>query len=355
MTLQAYLDKLTPITVTDKLFFVQYLSMMLKAGMSLAPALASIIAQTKNRHFQSILSDIRDAIEHGTSFARALESHERHFGALFVNMVRIGELSGTLEHVLSELYTQMKKEHEMRGKVRGALVYPTIVIIAMITIGAGVMIFIVPKMTAMFNEFKATLPLPTRILMKTSAFMIDHGFLMALATILVIGGFIFAIRRPRGKQIWHTILLHMPIIGPIVIKINIARLTRTLGTLLSTAVPIADALTITGTVVTNIHYKQLLATCADSVKRGSALGTIFPEMPKLIPPTLAQMVMVGEQTGSLDTMLKEIAIFYENEVEQIMSTLPSLIEPLLMLILGVGVGSLAVAIIMPMYSLAQQI
>ena len=241
------------------------------------------------------------------------------------------------------------------ARVRGALIYPAIVVVAMVAIGTGMIVFIIPKLTDIFKEAKVDLPLPTRILMAVSDALVNHGLLAATLAIAVTALFFWSIHQPRGRYAWHWLLLKLPIVGSIVRQVNLARFARTVSSFLKTDIPIVKTLSTTAHVLGNALYQQALTEAAQRITKGTTLKTVLSAYPLLFNPTILAMVEVGEQSGSLDDILTEAANFYEDEVTQTMTTLPTLIEPILMIILGVGVGSMAVAIIMPLYSLTQAI
>jgi len=347
--------KFSRIPLSEKLFFIQYLGIMLKAGISLSIALKTLAKQTTNKKFARIITDISNNVERGVSFTESLKPHEETFGQLFISMVESGEISGKLEEVLAQLYIQFKKQHELISKVKGALTYPVVIIAAMIGIGTFMMIVVVPQITAMFKEFNAELPLATKVLIATSDTLIKHGVLVLLGLILFIILFIKLLKTYRGKYYWQKLLLKLPIFSPIIKKINLARFARTISSLLKTDIMIIKSFQITANVLGNLHYRQALEEMAVKIKKGGKINEVVANYPELFPPVVTQIISVGEETGELDYILSELAQFYEGEVDQIMNNLPSIIEPLLILTLGVVVGGMAVAIIMPMYTLTSVI
>ena len=347
--------KFSRVPLKEKLFFVQHLGIMLKAGISLAVALKTLASQSENKKFANILGQMSADVEKGKSFSEGLKPHEEIFGELFVNMIEAGEISGKLESVLSQLHIQLKKQHELISKVKGALTYPTVIVFAMGGIGVFMMIFVVPKITAMLKDFNAELPLPTKILVAVSDFLAANGILSIMIFAAAVFIIVKILRTDKGKFYFQAALLKMPIISPIVKKINLARFARTISSLLKTDIMIIKVFQITGNVLGNLHYRNALLAMGEKIKQGGQINEVVKEYPKLFPPVVTQMIMVGEQTGELDSILEELAEFYEGEVDQIMNNLPAIIEPLLILILGGGVGAMAVAVIMPMYSLTSAI
>lgn len=350
-----FLLKFSRVPLKEKLFFVQHLGVMLKAGISLSAALKTLGKQTTNKYFTKILNDVSDRVEKGTSFAESLKPYEKIFGEMFINMVEAGELSGKLEEVLSQLFIQMKKEHALISKVKGALTYPAVILLAMGGIGTFMIVKVIPQITSMFTEMKVELPLPTKILINVSNAIASNGLISALIFVISVSSLIYIIRTPKGKYIFQALLLKTPIIGPIIKKINIARFARNISSLLKTDIMIIKSFQITASVLGNLHYRQSLEDMAQKIKKGGKLSDVINSYPKLFSPIVAQMVAVGEETGELDNILVELAEFYEEEVDNIMENLPSIIEPLLILVLGLGVGGIAIAIIMPMYSITSSV
>lgn len=350
-----YLMKLSRVPLKEKLFFVQNLGLMLKSGISLSVALTTLAGQTKNKYFIHVLSDLGLMVEKGTSFADSLRKYQKVFGEMFIHMVEAGELSGKLEDVLHELYVQMKKEHKLISKVKGALTYPAVILFAMFGIGTFMMIVVVPKITEMFDELEAELPLPTKIIMAVSDALVNNGILTLIGFIIFIIIFIQIYKNPKGKLFIQSGMLKTPIFGPIIKKINLARFARNISSLLKTDIMIIKSFEITAMVLGNLKYREALLEMAKKIKKGGKLNEVISQKPQLFPPVVNQMVAIGEETGELDNILSELAEFYEEEVDQTMENLPTIIEPLLILVLGLGVGGVAVAIIMPMYAITTAI
>lgn len=347
--------KFIKIPVKEKLFLVQQLSIMIQTGISLAVALKTLEEQTKNKNFKSILKELKENVEKGNPLSDGLAKYKKIFGDLFINMIRAGETTGRLEEVLKELFIQMKKDHDIVSKVRGAMIYPSVVISAMILVGTLVVVYIIPNLLTIFREVGGTLPLPTRILMALSDFVTAYGIFVAIGAVLGITAFVKTIRTHRGRYIFHKILLSLPILGTIVQKINLARFCRTLSSLLKTDIAIVTTFEITSEVLGNELYKKALTEAKEKIKKGHNVHDSLEPYKNLFPPMILQMVSVGEETGALDRILDQSATFFEDEVEQTMKNLPTIIEPVLILILGLGVAAMAVAVLMPLYSLGQQI
>jgi type IV pilus assembly protein PilC len=339
------------VPVKEKLFFVQHLGVMVHSGISILTAFRTLSEQTESKAFSRILKDIATKIEGGTSLTQSLKGYPKVFNELFVNMVESGEISGKLEDVFHQLYTQMKKQYELVSKIRGALTYPVIVVFIMIAIGIFMMMFIVPKISDVFQQSNAELPVPTKILIAVSHAMANNGVMVFVGMALFIALFTKILKTKRGLYIFQGIVLNLPVIGGIIKKINLAKFARTSSSLMKTDIMITEAFRITGNTLGNLHYRHILEEVGEKIKKGGQISETLKRYPKFFPPIVTQMVIVGEQTGEIDNILEELSTFYEEEVNQIMENLPSIIEPLLILLLGIGVGGMALAVIMPMYSL----
>ena len=350
-----WIKKPRKVTLVQKIFFVQQLGIMLKSGISLSVALKTLAEQTSGKTFKIILIDLEQGVEKGNLLSRGLEKYQKIFGELFINMVKAGEASGKLEEVLKELFVQMKKDHDIIAKVKGAMIYPAIVVTMMFIIGVLMLIYVIPTISGIFKELNVALPLATRILIFSSEFVLKYGIflLIGLAALIVISNRI--VHTPQGKKNFHFLLLRVPVAGTIIKKVNLARFCRTLSSLLKTDIPIVQSFEITSRVLGNALFREALNLAKEKIKKGISIQESLKPHANLFPPVVLQMIAVGEETGALDDILQESAIFYEDDVNQTMENLPSIIEPILMVILGVGVGGMAVAVIMPIYSLSQQI
>jgi len=350
-----WLLKPKKISLSQKIFFVQQLGVMLKAGISLSIALKTLAQQTTSKSFKTILTDLQQEVEKGNLLSKGMERYPKVFGELFINMIKAGEVSGKLEDILRQLFVQLKKDHEIIAKVKGAMIYPAIVIVMMIAIAILVLIYVIPTMSGVFTEMNIKLPLATRILIYSSQFTLNYGIFILIGLTIAAVAVGRVISLPQGKRKFHQLLLKTPILGRIIRKINLARFCRALSSLLKTDIPIVQSFEITAKILGNVKYKDALTEAKEKIKKGISIGESLRPHAKLFPPVVLQMIMVGEETGALDNILEESAIFYEEDVAQTMENLPSILEPVLMIILGIAVGGMAVAVIMPMYSLSQQI
>jgi len=348
-------DKFQTVKLAQKIFFVQQLGIMVKTGISMSVALKTLAEQTTTKNFKKILFDLQQQVEKGNLLSKGLEKYQRIFGDLFVNMIKAGEASGKLEDVLRQLFIQMKKDHDIVAKVRGAMIYPAIVIIMMLVIVTLMMIYVIPSISSVFKEINVPLPFATRMMIGLSDFVVSKGLYILVALAILGICFWLVIKSPKGKRILHQIILALPIAGAIIKKVNLARFCRTLSSLLKTDIPIVQSFEITAKILGSLPYKESLLAAKEQIKKGVSVEQSLRPYIKFFPPVVLQMISVGEETGTLDEILEESAVFYEDEVNQTMNDLPTIIEPVLMVILGVGVGGIAVAVIMPMYSLSQQL
>lgn len=354
-SLKTMMNKFGRVPVVQKIFFTQNLAVMIRTGFSLAMALNTLAIQASNKKLKLTIEEVKRDVENGVSFSNALSKHKTIFSELFVNMIAAGEVSGKLDEVLGYLTKQMRKEHQLVAKVRSAMMYPSVVVVAMFGIGIVMMVTIVPQITGIYTQSDLQLPLPTRLLIFVSNTMINQGIYIGLGMIGLIYAFLKAKKTKKGKRLWDTLLLKTPILGTIIKKINLARFTRTLSSLLKTDIPIVQTFQIIAKTLGNSQYAESMLESSESVKKGISIVKTFEKKPKLFPTIVSQMISVGEESGTLDTISEEIANFYEEDVDTTMNGLSSIIEPVLMLIIGGVVAVVALAVLMPMYGMVQAI
>lgn len=343
------------IPLTTKMFLLDHLRVMLRAGIPLSRCLESLAEHAEQRRIGEILMALRASVERGASFAEQLAAYPNLFPPVVVELVRAGEATGTLESAFTEAAAHLKKTNELHSRVRGALMYPSIVISAMVVLGVGVVVFILPKLLDIFRGVTVPLPLPTRVLLGLSDAITQHGIVVGVAAVAVIAALVPAVRSDMGRAVWHRVILHLGRLGRIAREVNIARVTRTLSGLLRTDIPIVRSLELTAATLTNVHYRRALTEAAAAVARGGTLRDALAQHRELFPPTVIQMVGVGEEAAALDRLLADVADFYEEGVDQSLRNLTTIIEPILMLAIGAAVGFLAVAVLQPMYTVAQAI
>lgn len=342
------------VPLKERLFFTEHLAVMLKSTIALDRALNSLQQQAESRNFRAIIKSILESVRRGDSFAIGLQPFTGVFGNFYVSMIKAGESSGKLDETLRRLYFQMKKDYDLRSKVLSALAYPAFILIAMIGIGAAMMFFVIPKLIPLFAGLNAELPLSTRILIGAASFLSQYALLVIPGFLVLIIATIVLLRGPL-KPTWHTLLLRLPGLSGIIIHLNLARFARTFSTLLATDILVVDALTTVSQVVGNLHYRHAILNAAQAVQKGLPITQSLKLYPRLFPATMETMIAVGEESGNLSELLQEVAEFYEERVDDATKGIASIIEPLLIVLLGVAVGGIALAILMPMYALMEKI
>jgi type IV pilus assembly protein PilC len=345
---------LNGVSMRNKIVFARNLSQMIEAGLPITRGLSIMERQTRGK-FKTILGELNESISKGNSLSDSMKKYPDVFSTLFVSMARAGEESGNLSMALKNIGLQMEKTYQLTKKIRGALMYPAVIFSLMIVIGFLMMVFMVPTLTATFTGLGLKLPLATRIIIGTSNFLQSYFIFVILGAI--VSAFLIAagLRTKRGQRAIDIFIIHMPVLNDIVRQINSARTTRTLSSLLSSGVDIVVAIGITKDVIQNSYYKEVLDKIQISIQKGEQISTIFLANENLYPLFVGEMVSVGEETGKIGEMLSNVATFYEDEVDQKTKDMSSVIEPFLMIFIGLAVGLFAIAIIGPMYSLADSI
>lgn len=328
------------------------LSAMLSAGLSLSRALSVIERQSSNKHLKAIVTGLSEGVKGGSSFHEALAMYPKVFSELFVAMVRAGEESGSLSESLVTVGVQMEHSEELVRKIKGAMIYPAIVITAILIVAVLMLIYVVPTLTNTFTELKVKIPMATQLIVVVSNFMVAHSLLVLVGIIALVGGGMLFVRSKTGGTVVLLAALHLPVVNELVRETYAARAARTLSSLLGSGVPVLDALVITREVVHAHVFANVIAEAEEHVRKGEPLSVSFAEYPKLYPILMSDMLAVGEETGNVTNMLKQVAEFYEADVSEKTKDLSTIIEPVLMLIIGVCVGFFAVAMIAPIYSLS---
>jgi type IV pilus assembly protein PilC len=342
------------VSTRDLVTFTRLFATMIDAGLPLVQCLDILANQQKNKIFAGVLRDVKNSVEQGASFSDSLRRHPRVFDELFVNLVGAGEVGGILDTIMNRLSVYLEKRQKLISQVRGAMVYPSVVIVIAVGVMTVLLTFVIPAFEDMFADFGGgaeALPKLTRIVVGVS-----HGFVSYLPVLLVvlvaaISSVVYAYRKPGGRRFFHTLQLKLPIVGPVIRKIAVARFTRTLGTLLQSGVPILDALEICGRTAGNVIIQDAVMHVRQRISEGSnmaeplAATQVFPDM-------VVQMIAVGEQTGALDQMLSKVADFYEEETDIAVAALTSSLEPILMVGVGGMVGVVLIAMYLPIFSLA---
>ncbi|MBI1754964.1 type II secretion system F family protein [Candidatus Azambacteria bacterium] len=343
------------VALVDKIMFTRNLAVMIGAGLALNRALSVLQEQVENNTFKVMIGDIAHGVQGGRPFSECIEKHPSAFSELYVNMVRIGETAGNLEQVLNGLADQMKKDHDIISRVKGALMYPAVIFVVMLIVGYLMMVLVVPKLADTFRDIGAELPASTKFLILLSDIMLNYWYVAIAGVIGCVWGLRFALKTEGGKRGFDAVVLKMPVIKGLSKKMNSARMCRTLGILVDSGVPIVKALDILSHTLSNHFFSESLSRASAEIQKGKSLYESLKSYRTLYPPLVTQMIAVGEETGSLTKVLSKLADFYEDEVNNATKNLSTIIEPVMMVIIGAGVGFFALSMITPMYSVLDNI
>ncbi|MBN2644320.1 MAG: type II secretion system F family protein [Desulfuromonadaceae bacterium] len=339
------------VTTKDLVVFTRQFATMIDAGLPLVQCLDILSSQQENKTFKTILLAIKNDVESGSTFADALRKHPRAFDDLFVNLVAAGEVGGILDTILNRLASYIEKAMKLKKQVKSAMTYPaTVISIAVIVIGV-ILVFVIPAFEKMFKDFGGALPAPTQIVINMSNFVQDYILVIIGAIIFLIFAFKKIYATTRGREVMDELALKSPIFGVLIRKVAVAKFTRTLGTMVSSGVPILDGLEITSKTAGNKVIEKAIIKVRQSISEGNTIADPLVKS-GVFPPMVCQMIAVGEQAGSIDAMLNKIADFYDDEVDDAVNNLTSMMEPLLMLFLGTTVGGLVVAMYLPIFKIA---
>jgi type IV pilus assembly protein PilC len=335
--------------------FSRQLAVLLEAKVPLMSALKGILGQTDNPYLAKILSQVLADVDEGKSLSESLKKHPDVFSDLYINMVQAGEVSGNLQETLNKLADNIEKNYQLTQKVKGVLYYPAFIMSAFFAVGFIMVTFVIPKLTSMLREAKVTLPITTRMLIWSGDFMGKYWWAVIIIVIAGVVGLMYYLKTDDGKREFDIVKLRVAIIGKVFHYIYLARFAENLSTLVRSGIPIVTALQIAGKVIDNSVFEAHVFEAAENVKTGGLMSDVMAKKKKDFPPVMVQMVKVGEETGKLDMTLTTMAKFYTQEADQIISNLSSIIEPILIIILGVAVGVLVFSIIIPIYNIAQGI
>jgi len=336
----------------DIVVFSRQLAVLVAANVTIVQSLRTVAKQTTNGKLRAIISDAANDVEAGGRLSLALSKNAKIFTPFYINMIRSGETSGQVEQVLNYLADQMEKDYDMISKVKGSMYYPAFIICAMIVGGYVMMAFVVPQLTAVLNQTGGAMPLPTAILIAVSGFFASYWWEIAVVGIGAVVAIVWYFSTPGGKRAYDTITLRLPIFGGIFQRLAVVAMVRSMKTLLDGGVDAVTALEVTADVVGNTLYRELIIMTIKEVRDGHPLSTVFLKYPKTIPPMVSQMLSVGEETGRLSEILDRLGGFYAREIDNLIGGLVTLIEPVIILIIGAAVGIMVAAIIMPMYSMS---
>jgi len=349
-SLSKIIDRYSIIPLSEKVLFSQELATLVGAGVPISQSLAMLEKQTKNKRFKETIAIIAKDVEGGLPLSVAIEKHPLVFSPLFVSMVKSGEIGGTLDESLNRLADQMVKDKALVSKIRGAMIYPAVIFVGMVCAMIFMLVTIVPTLQDMFKEMGGDLPFTTKSLIFLSDALTKYGIITLAVIVSIVIGYRYALKHNyKFKYFIHSVILKTPVVGNLTTKMNIARFSRTLGSLLNSGVSIVESLQIIANASQNVLFKEALDKSAEKVKNGSSIGETFKNF-EVIPLLVTQMISVGEETGSLDKILNKVADFYDSEVENMSRNLTVLLEPLIMIFIGIMVGYLIIAIIGPIYA-----
>lgn len=333
---------------SERLLLTKYLSVLLKSGLAIDDAIDILLQQSKGS-LKIVLQKLHDTVRSGSTLASGLQNFPQIFSNVFTSLIAAGESSGTLQKNLEHLADQMQKEHELRKKITGALMYPSIVLMMAITISVGIVVFVLPNITALFHSLNVKLPWTTEVLLWVADLFGKHGFLLGVGSVITVGLLVFLRTVKVFHPFTHWIALHFPVVGKIVRNTNLTRITRLLGTLLQSGMPISEALTVTTSIMKNVHYRNLFNKLKVMLGQGRTIAQGLGREEYLMPPIALRLIRVGEETGTLGDMLLYLSTFYEQEVDDATKNATTLLEPLMIVGIGVMVGVLAFSIIAPIY------
>jgi type IV pilus assembly protein PilC len=340
----------SPVKSQDVVVFTRQFATMIDAGLPIVQCLQILSAQAENPAFRKIIAEIKDDVESGTTLAEGIKKHPKVFGDLYSSMVSAGELGGILDTILVRLANYLEKAAKLKSKIKGAMIYPACIVSAAVLVTGILLVWVIPVFGEVFSSFGKALPAPTQFVINLSNFVISWVYYLALVPVIAFFAIRYAYGTEQGRVAIDRFLLKVPVFGELIRKTAVARFTRTLGTLVSSGVPILDALAITARGAGNKVIEAAILNARSSIAAGRTIAEPLIES-KVFPPMVCQMISVGETTGSLDAMLQKIADFYEDEVDNTVANLMSLMEPAVILFLGVVIGGLVVSMYLPIFQL----
>lgn len=349
------LFSVSTVSAVEKIMLVKNLHIMVATGLSLVRSFDILANQSRNSKLKSILFDIKEKINKGENLSSSMAKYPNVFSEFFQSMVKIGEESGTLEEIFKTLALQFEKEHELKSKVKGAMIYPSVILSVMLGVGALITIVVLPRLNDFFKNLNVELPFYTKLVINFGNFARKWWYLLLFAPFFLIEFYIIFVRTANGKRLRDTIFLKIPFFSQLVKKNNSALMIRSLSSLISSGITLTRSLEITAGTCGNIYYKKALLEASEKIKKGERLSASLKPYQKIFPVGTIEMIEVGEETGKTSIILKKLAEFYEKEVISAAENLSTLIEPLLILVLGLAVAFFAFSIVEPMYSILKYI
>ena len=339
------------ITRQDIVLFSRQLSIMFRSKVPLVESLRVLASQARSLDLKERILDLSEEVEGGTSFSGALSRHPEIFSPFYISMVKSGEVSGTLSESLEYLAEHLEREYHLTSKIRGALLYPALIVLVVLLVLALMIFFVIPHLSEVLISSGSELPTVTKMVINSAAFLRKFGWVIFLVILLLIFSAFRYYRSQKGRKFFDGIFLKIPIIGPFLKMNNLARFAENLSTLISGGLPIASALQTVGEIVGNSRYKEVIFEARDRVRKGETISSVLSAAPDVFPPVFVQMTIVGERTGTLDSTLMNVVDFYKKEIDRTIDNLLSLLEPLLIVILGVVVAGLMLSILLPLYQM----
>lgn len=343
------------VPLRDQILFAKHLSLMVKSGMPILDSLRLIKKQSQSKSFSKILNQLVTNVERGQFLSAGLDQYRHVFGVLFLNIIRVGEASGTLAENLNYLAEELQKKQELVRKIKGAMLYPIIVLITMIVIVSLLMFFVFPKLSKVFSDLKVPLPLVTRILININNFVLQKWLVIIVLAIGILFVFWLILKIKKIRFYYHHLLLKLPIFGPMAVNINMANFTRTFGILLKSGIKIVESLAITAESLSNSVYQRELKKAAEEISKGEQIYKYFSKRTSIFPIMISQMIEVGESTGNLTETLFYLSDFYETEVDNTTKNLSNILEPILLLVMGAIVGFVVLSTILPIYKITRSL
>jgi len=342
------------VTAKELVVFFRQLAILIEARVPIVVSLTAIREQMNNPYFKRVVQEVINDIEDGMSFSAAIEKHKDVFSSLSINLVRAGETSGNLKKSIAYVADNIERNYTLASRVKSALIYPASVLVVFVIIGFIMISFILPKLIGIIKEINADVPWYTQIVIFIGDFMGVYWWAVALVICAFIASIMYYLKSSDGKKEWDQMKIKMPIVGPIFRYVYITRFAENLSALLSGGIPIIRALTVVSTVINNIVFEDIFVRAAEEVRKGGNMSNVFKRSSD-IPPMVTHMIKIGEDSGQIDVVLGHIAKFYDQETETMTKNLSTLLEPVLMVIIGIAVGFMAFAILMPIYNIAGQI
>ena len=346
------LGSLIGVSNRELVIFTRQLSILFEAMVPIIESLKTMVEQTGNKSLKLVMGAILEDVDGGMSLSRAMARHPKVFSSFYISMVKSGEVSGKLQEVLSYMADHLEREYALTSKARNAMIYPAFVFTVFIGVGVLMLVMVIPQLTAVFTESGQELPFLTRLLMGTSDFVRSWGWILGIV-IVILGAIVWRYKKtPQGKFYWDLLKLKSPIFGNLFQKLYLARFSENLSTLIVGGLPITQALMVTGDVVGNDIFKRIIQEAKEEVEKGAAINTVLRRHSEVVPPLTTQMVTIGENTGKLDMILGNLAKFYQRDVANLVDNIVQLIEPIMIVVLGLMVGGLVASILLPIYNLA---